>query len=172
MISPNFNFLGEFDVAPLAPNQGDVYYDTTEEKLWLCNGDEWILYPKIEDGQINTGITMYDINKQLIEKLPSKITNGQLKECKEILKLLEKQGTYFMLLCNDIHYYTVITKTDDNMQQTFYNTVIELLQDNGVIQDILWSNDDHEAVECWIKNENGVFMFMLFPYDWGIVKCQ
>ena len=122
---------------------------------------------------IDTGMTLYDANKQIIEKLPSKITNGQLKECKEILKELKDSKThYFMLLCNDIHYYTVIHITDNPAEPImFHNLVIELLQDNGVIQDILWADEDHSAVECWIKNEKGTFMFMLFPYDWGVVEC-
>lgn len=122
---------------------------------------------------IDTGMTLYDANKQIIEKLPSKITNGQLKECKEILKEIYNQASYFMLLCNDIHYYTVLQKVKTNEDIIeFHNLVIELLQDNGAIQDILWANDQHDAVECWIKNEKGTFMFMLFPYDWGVVECH
>ena len=111
------------------------------------------------------------VENGLIEKLPSKITDTQLKESKEILKDFKNQCSYFMLLCNDIHYYTVLRIVDSNELQ-FEDVVIELLQDNGVIQDILWTDDDKQSVECWIKNETGTYMFLLFPYDWGVIECQ
>lgn len=110
----------------------------------------------------------------VIEQLPSKVTNGQLRESKDILKQLKQEtgNKYYMLLCNDIHYYTVlnIIDTDEDCIE-FYNLVVELLQDNGVIQMINWMNDNHDTVECWIKNEKGTFMFLLFPYDWGVIEC-
>ena len=110
----------------------------------------------------------------VVGQLPSKISNGQLKESKKVLKQLKQESNnkYFMLLCNDIHYYTVLhcIETDENCIE-FYNLVIELLQDNGVIQMIEWMNTNHDAVECWIKNEKGTFMFLLFPYDWGVIEC-
>ena len=57
------------------------------------------------------------------------------------------------------------------MAEHIEDLVIECLQDVGVIQQINFTEDE-ENVECWIKNENGVFMFMLFNYNWGIIECQ
>lgn len=168
-------FLGQFDTPPENPEPGYWYIDS-EGKTWVCSidGSEWLAFERLPDGSINTGLTQYDINKMVVEQLPSKITNGQLKESKEILKTLKNtfNNKYYMLLCNDIHYYTVLHVVDNDKNGTeFYNLVIELLQDNGVIQLIEWMNVDKDAVECWIKNEKGTFMFLLFPYDWGVIEC-
>ena len=76
-----------------------------------------------------------------------------------------------MLLCNDIRYYTVFRRGLNFMAEHIEDLVIECLQDVGVIQQINFTEDE-ENVECWIKNENGVFMFMLFNYNWGIIECQ
>ncbi len=166
----------DFNNFPENPMPGQKYVDSNDE-TWICNidGTQWLKYEQNPDGSINTGLTQYDLNKMVIEQLPSQITNGQLKESKNILKqLIEKyKDKYFMLLCNDIHYYTVLHRiiSDENIIK-FHNLVIELLQDNGVIQTIDWANESKDAVECWIKNEKGALMFMLFPYDWGVVECE
>lgn len=117
-------------------------------------------------------MTLYDINKSIVSQLPSKTTNGQLKEYKELISSIQENAGYFMLLCNDIRYYTVIARTGDHSEQTFANTVIELLQEQGEIKLIDWNNEKHEAIECWIQKDNETIMFMLFDYDWGIVECQ
>lgn len=77
---------------------------------------------------------------------------------------------YFMLLCNDIHYYTVLHLTEDN-NEFAEDIVIECLQDVGVVQYIEYDNENQQ-VECWVKNENGVMLFMLFNYDWGVIECR
>lgn len=170
----DIHYLGQLDKAPENPNPGDWYIDT-DDHYWVCDitGTQWLEFTRDADGNINTGITQYELNKMVIEQLPSKITNGQLKESKEILKEFKEitKNKYYMLLCNDIHYYTVLNITDTDNSLTFYNLVIELLQDNGAIQLIDWMNVDKDAVECWIKNDKGALMFLLFPYDWGVIEC-
>lgn len=158
--------------APENPTPGQ-YYKDDEGREWVCSADgtQWLEFKRNADGGIDTGLTQYDLNKMVVKQLPSKVTNGQLKDYKELLKQLGTQGTYFMLLCNEIHYYTVITHTNNHTQSTFYNTIIELLQERGEIKLIDWTTNK-DAIECWIQNQDGVFMFMLFPYDWGIVECE
>ncbi len=168
-------YLGKLNNPPENPNPGD-WYEDNDGRTWVCNidGTQWLEFTQDSEGNINTGLTNYDLNKMVINQLPSKTTNGQLKESKEVLKQLktEYNNKYYMLLCNDIHYYTVlrIIDTDENCIE-FYNLVIELLQDHGTIQLIEWMNINHDAIECWVKNENGTFMFLLFPYDWGVIEC-
>ena len=168
----NVSYLGVLDVPPENPMPGQ-WYEDSEGKKWICDieGTRWVEIKTNSDGSIDSRLTLYDINKQLISKMPSKITEEQLKEGKEILKELKQQGNYFMLLCNDIHYYTVL-KVVNNNELKFEDVVVELLQDNGVIQDIIWTDEDKSTVECWIKNETGTEMFLLFNYDWGVIECQ
>jgi len=60
---------------------------------------------------LNLGITEYELNKMIVAQLPSLISDAKLKEGKELIKTYthtHKSDTgYYMLLCNDIHYYTV-----------------------------------------------------------------
>lgn len=175
MDSQEIKYLGQLEFPPENPNPGE-WYEDAEGRTWVCSidGTQWLEFTRDTEGNINTGLTQYDLNKMVVSELPSKITNGQLKESKQILKELKEEykNKYYMLLCNDIHYYTVLNIIDtDKDCIEFYNLVIELLQDHGVIQMIDWMNIDHDAVECWIKNEKGTFMFLLFPYDWGVIEC-
>lgn len=110
----------------------------------------------------------------IIQKLPSLITDKQLQPAKDLLKEYMCDGGYFMLLCNDIHYYTVIKKVATTIPGYLDNAedvVIELLTEKGVLQSVNY-NSDNSAVECWIKNQDGCFMFLFFNYDWGVVTCQ
>ena len=170
----NLNYIGTFDTPPENPLPGQWYLDSNGEK-WICSidGTQWLKISENADGSINTGLTKYELNKMVIEQMPEKTTNGQLKEYKEILKqfIQENKDTYYMLLCNDIHYYTVVKRVKDQNIVEFHNLIIELLNDTGHIKYIDWTDDDHNAIECWVSNENGTFMFMLFPYDWGVVEC-
>ena len=126
------------------------------------------------EAMINLGMTEYEINKMIVAQLPAMIKDTQLEPGKQIVKTYtHKHNTpvgYYMLLCNDIRYYTVF-EVHNHSEENVEDIVIECLQDNGVIQQINY-NDNKTAVECWIKNENGVFMFLLFDYNWGVIICQ
>ena len=162
----------ELTNAPENPKPGDYYKDENGRE-WVCSADgtQWLEFKRNAEGGIDTGLTQYDLNKMIVSQLPSKVTNGQLKECKALLKDFGGKDSVFMLLCNDIHYYTVIQHVGGSENAQFHNVVIELLQDNGEIKFIDFDSTK-EAVECWIQNDNGVYMFLLFPYSWGIVECE
>ena len=123
---------------------------------------------------LDIGMTEYDINKMIIGQLPSLISDLQLEKSKQILKTFTHNHIspvgYYMLLCNDIHYYTVFEVCDD-YEENIEDIIIECLQDIGVIQQINKAENE-DAIECWIKNDKGVFMFMLFNYDWGVISCR
>lgn len=163
----------ELTNVPENPKPGDKYIDE-DGREWVCSADgsRWLEFKRNPDGSINTGLTNYDLNKMVVSQLSSKVTNGQLKEYKELLKDFGGQDEVFMLLCNDIHYYTVIQHVGGRENAQFHNVVIELLQDNGEIKLIDWSDETHTAVECWVQKDDITYMFMLFPYSWGIVECE
>ena len=108
----------------------------------------------------------------VIQQLPSLITEKQLAPAKEILKnyLNKEKHDYYMLLCNDARYYTVFNRRTDAPYESMSSIIIECLQDQGVIQQIS-PTEDESAIECWIKNDKGCFMYLLFDYDWGVVPC-
>ena len=124
---------------------------------------------------LNLGMTEYEINKMIIAQLPSLLTEKQLAKGKALIKdFMHAYAPFsmghYMLLCNDIHSYTVFEVCNE-YEEKAEDIVLEILQNIGVIQQINKSEVDN-AIECWIKNENGVFMFLLFNYDWGFITCQ
>lgn len=124
---------------------------------------------------LNLGMTEYEINKMIVAQLPSLITEKQLSKGKELIKKFTHNYFpftmgHYMLLCNDIHYYTVFEVCDE-YEEKVEDIILECLQNIGVIQQINY-NENNTAIECWIKNEKGVFMFLLFSYDWGFITCQ
>ena len=124
---------------------------------------------------LNLGMTEYEVNKLIVGQLPSLITENQLASGKELIKEFTHNYSpftmgHYMLLCNDIHSYTVFEVCDE-YEEKVEDIIIEVLQNIGVIQQINKSEVDN-AIECWIKNENGVFMFLLFDYDWGFITCR
>lgn len=123
---------------------------------------------------INLGMTEYEINKMVVTQLPSLITEAQLRDAKELIKEYTHNHItsvgYYMLLCNDIHYYTVFEVCDE-YEEKVEDVILECLQNVGVIQQVNRSETDN-AIECWVKNDKGAFMFLLFDYEWGVITCQ
>ena len=75
-----------------------------------------------------------------------------------------------MLLCNELRYYTIFhvcNEYDENVE----DIILECLKNIGVIQQIN-KTEDGRAIECWVKNDKGTFMFMLFNYDEGVISCR
>ena len=90
--------------------------------------------------QLNTGMTFYDMSKEIVSKLSPRITSAELEPCKKILRKFKKLG-YFMLMCREDNYYTVIRVRKANNPDTFEDLVVELLQQYGDIKDIDYGDD-------------------------------
>lgn len=105
-------------------------------------------------------------------KKPSLTTPLELSPGKSLLREFKKIG-YFMLMCREKNYYTVVKVQGQKVKcnDLFEDLVIELLQDNGEIKEINY-NEDKSAVECWIAKDEEVNMFLLFPYSWGVIRCK
>ena len=57
--------------------------------------------------EVETGITLYEMSKQVVKNLPARKTHAELEPCRAILRKFKKLG-YFMLMCREENYYTVI----------------------------------------------------------------
>lgn len=170
----NLNYLGILDTAPEEPKEYDTYRDRND-KIWVYTNNNWELYQEFS-GNINTGLTEYEINKMVVAQLPSLITEELLAPAKDVLvdffdRYFNESEPYFMLLSNELRYYTVFHRVNKENTPIIEREVIECLQEQGVIQIIDFDNSGNN-VECWIKNEKGTFMFLLFNYDWGVIECQ
>lgn len=167
------NYLGILDTAPENPKEQDCYRDR-QDQVWIYVDGEWKLYQDFT-GNIDTGLTEYEINKMVVAQLPSMTTEEQLASAKDILidyfDKEEYQTGYFMLLNHELRYFTVFHRHFDDTAPLIEREIIDCLLEMGVIQMIDYDNSGNN-IECWIKNEKGTFMFLLFNYDWGVLECQ
>lgn len=115
-------------------------------------------------------MSLYDMSKQIVRNLPARTTAAELEPLKKILRKFKKLG-YFMLMCREDNYYTVLRVRKAKNPDTFEDLIIELLQEHGDIKDIDYDTDK-QSLECWVQKEDDVKMFKLFAYNWGVVECH
>lgn len=113
-------------------------------------------------------MTLYDFNKQVISQ-QKPLTEEGLEEGQKTIKgyIDATDNTYYMLLCNDIKYYTLFARGDEGESCDF--EVINVLQELGPIKAIV---DIDDAVEIWIEYEDEVYVMYFFAYDRGVIECQ
>ena len=121
-------------------------------------------------GQGEVSMSLYEINKNIISQMPE-YDNEKLKELKDKINAWEKQSNnYFMLLCNNIHYYTILFRNHSTIND-FCNlghaTIGVLLESNYTIHS---EEECGDHFEIWAKKDNEVYDFLLFPYDQGVVN--
>jgi len=160
--------------------------DETEESMRLrrnCKPDDMVLCEKTQkmyvyDGQnwspleIKEGlnIPLYEINKSTVSAFPE-YDQEKINQLQDNINDWETSSDYYMLLCNDIKYYTVLRRTQHkkavfpDLGQAVTNLLLE--RDYKIQAEEIC--DDH--FEIWIKDkEEEVYMFALFPYDWGVIN--
>lgn len=139
-----------------------------EDGLYVYNNGEY--YP-IEDQKIDTGMSLYELNKQgYAQLLPYDETQIQ-DAIAWINEFSDKnKGKYYMLLCKEISYYTVFEK--DFLEYdclSLGHGVIECLDNVGTIHGI--DDNGEGALEIWVKtSDEEVYCMLLFNYDVGVVK--
>lgn len=129
-------------------------------------------YKKKVQGKGEINMSLYDINKNIMQQLPD-YTNEQLYQLEDNIdnEINNKyiKNSYFMLLCNEIHYYTLF---HFNPEESDFRSVGEgityLLSEAGYTISADEICDDH--IEIWGKKDKEAFAFMLFPYDQGVIN--
>ncbi len=156
------------------PIEGQRAYSPETKKLYIYTNNKW----ELVTGESSLGLTMYDINKQLISQLPILNQEQQLEAIDSIQKFLnESNNHYYMLLCKEISYYTVFVLKDESMcPQQFSLAVDEILACAEYIGDIKSVNRDNDAdgIEIWVhprKEDSEPIVMYLFGYDAGIIEC-
>lgn len=133
--------------------QGEIAYITDTNEYAMYNGETWQPFSK----EINTdgqalSMNLYELNKMIVSQLP-RATEKDIQSFKTILKDFSQtiNSNYYMLLCKDISYYTIFTKSKTN--ELFEDLVIECVQNVGDIITIE-KTPEEQAIEIWICNEN------------------
>lgn len=110
---------------------------------------------------------LYDMNKQIIEQLPT-LTDFE-QHIKDINAFVRNNNSiHFLLYGKEISYFTLFQRSAYETED-FGKAVIECLTNVGEIKAIdLTENAD--AFEIWVIYDSQATCLYLFPYDSGIVK--
>ena len=127
-------------------------------------------YHNMAEDEINTGMMLYDLNKQGYSQIPP-YSDEELVDVVNLINTYAEdyRAKYYMFLCKEMSYYTVFVK--EFLEPEFSNlgtAVIECISNVGTIHG---SELNHElgSIELWVKTEEDMFCMILFPYDHGIV---
>lgn len=158
----------------LEPYHGQQVYvkseDGTEPSYWRFDAVEG--WQKLNP-ELNMG-SAYDMNKNIIKQLPN-LSNKDLKEkTKLVTKFIsETNNKYYMLLCRDLNYYTVLVNDPQNAAPNDYfgDVLLECLAYwyiRGIDLD-----ESGMAIEIWVAgDDNEVNVMYFFPYDNGVIACR
>lgn len=141
-----------------------------EQKIYQYNEplDIWEEYNSPE-GSLN--LSLYELNQQLMAQMPD-LTEEDIAQAKnQIEENMSSNGEYFMLLCNDLHYYTIFKTNDKDAEETFSNEVFECL--TGLSENIksFAYDEENKAFEIWFSVDENSYVAYLFNYDGGVIKC-
>lgn len=117
--------------------------------------------------------TLYDWNKSAMEQMKGLNATELKDKLREIKNKLFNQGKYYMLLCHERRDYTVFNLIREvighDVSKKALNELKECLENRGTILSI---DDQHNGSwEIWIRNDEGVFCYYLFPYDNAVIEC-
>ena len=150
---------------------GEIALVEETRTLYKWDGDNWNIHKP--EGGIN--VSLFELNQSAMTAAPA-VPDGDIEAAKEKIRDFVQKFTharYFMLLSNERRYYTLFnighaTGTDFDYD-TVENEVIKCLQNQGVIKDITFSEDN---IEFWVTIEDISYVYYLFNYDLGVIKCQ
>ena len=117
--------------------------------------------------------TLYEMNKDLVEKKEPVLSKEKIEERKKILIDYIKRigGKYYMLLCKEKSDYTVfhLNNFSENSYSNCANIFINTLLNRGDIKGIdLTKNED--AIEIWISIDGESYCYYFFDYTFGVAE--
>jgi hypothetical protein len=157
--------------AILEPYAGQTVWCSTEDKVYRYDPIEgWQYIP--DDAESSVGMSMYDINKQIIAQLSPIDEEDMVVVKREIIRKYcdQMKAEYYMLLCRDINYYTVFRIDTKLADETIEDVLVDCANYIGAIKSIGFTEDE-QALELWMTNEEDTYAAYFFPYDQGVIVC-
>lgn len=153
---------------PSMPQIGDSAYCTDEEQFYEFDGTEWQKTP-VPAKEISTGMTLYDMNKQILQQLPN-LTEDKIQKGIELIDNLVKEigSDYYMLLSNEMKYYTVFVRSEKHKETCGYEVIDCLRQFN--IKSIERVEED-PVIEIWVEQDEKMYVMYFFDYRGGVIEC-
>lgn len=106
--------------------------------------------------------------KELTMQLYAQLPRQEIKNNHDIIELINKEGQYFMLLNNDIRYFTLF-HIDIAANEDFTSVLDEIINDFGEPRNIAVEKDG--SITIWVYGKDGkVIDFHLFKYDNGVIE--
>lgn len=140
------------------------------KKVYQYLNNEWEEYKPKENG---LKISLLELNQAIVNQLPA-YTDEQVQEAKQVIFQYSRRdyanARYFMLLSNELKYYTIFGMKSGVLCPMLEDEVIGCLQDLGTIKSI--AKNDNGAVECWITTDNNSYPLYFFDYSKGVIQCQ
>lgn len=127
----------------------------------------------MSEKQLNTGYTLFDLNKQMMKDQPLLPAPAIVQKQKELEDWFNMRlDGYAMLLSNERHDYTIFhlyEKQNPNPPSVAAAELIGCLTDRGKIVAIDKNSDDN--YEIWLRIDGEDYFYMLFPCDDFIIEC-
>ena len=170
-LKQKWNFIGTDETLEAMYNRiaepGDFVACLEDRTCYIFDGKQW--NPIKTDGGLN--MSLYDINKGAFGSMKP-YDKDKLNELQKKIDNWELNSDFYMLLCNDIRYYTVLRNTQHKKSDfsSLGEAVVGLLLERNYT--IHFDDIAPDYFEIWVKDSVGgeVYMFALFPYDWGVVN--
>ena len=131
------------------------------------------------NNKVNTGLTTYEANKQLMNQLIEQKQMHPLNPMEEapIQKKIEdwfnmECDNYAMLLCHELRDYTVFSmyrRENANPPAVAAKELMLLIHERGIVYSI---EEEGKAWEIWIKTneDEQLHAYYLFRYDEGTIE--
>jgi hypothetical protein len=157
------NVKDKAEIASLNPEQigeGTVVFIEDEKKYQMFENGVWVDYnPDLK-------LSLYDMNKGLVASQK----NMDWRKVENVIKKWNPQGTYFLMYCKDIGYFTLFKRTE-GAPEKFHEVFKDCLVNVGDLKacDI---TEEGNGLEIWIKpkDSNSAICMYLFNYDEGVVE--
>ena len=128
--------------------------------------------------EINTGVNMYEFNRVNMGQLPFLTTKEEIDGAKaQVIDYIEKTNSnYYMMLNHDKKDFTLFNFQNDYISNfkilSMANDVIECMENRGLGLLDIGLDEAGCALEIWVKDRytEAVFMYLLFPYDNGVIE--
>jgi hypothetical protein len=165
--------------------EGQIFWVEMDNKPYIVaekTGKKLTIKALDETASVSTGITIYDMNKNLVSKEPLL----DLTDDEVIFPLKERLWTWFnedtsdrmyMLYGRDIHYVTVfevVSRREDVgiVDRNELDIIIDALKNVGRLISIDFNTGDGEmCLEIWIRtNDSAAELLYLFPYDKALIE--
>ena len=157
------NVKDSVEIASLNPEQigeGTIVFIENEKKYQVFENGAW------GDYNPDLKLSLYDMNKNLVASQK----NMDWRKVENVIKKWNPKGTYFLMYCKDIGYFTLFKRTE-GAPEKFHEVFKDCLINVGDLKacDI---TEEGNGLEIWIKpkDSNSAICMYLFNYDEGVVE--